>query len=217
MSDIDRKELKAPDAFFQSVGTANRFVQEHRAAVIAAGVGILALFFGAIGYRAHRENVAENAAAAFLRATDAMEESSPESARSALNNVASTSEVPYASLSSLYLAEIELQNGDPEAAASAYAEAAKELPNGFLKQAALVSQAFSLEQAGKAADAAAIYAGAAILGSTYQEVALRGQLRAAEAAGDTGSAKAAISALLEAFPQSDDADDLATKLERLQD
>lgn len=212
MSDIDRKELKTPDAFFQGVGTANRFLQDNRAAVIASAVGVLVLFFGAVGYRAHRENVAQNAAAAFLRATDALEESSPESARSALNNVAGTAVAPYAAISSLYLAELELRTGDPETAAAAYANAAKELRPEYLKQAALVGQGFSLERAGKPADAAAVYAGAAAAGDTFKEIALRGQLRAAEAAGDEGLVKSAANAILEAFPESGDADDLAAKI-----
>jgi hypothetical protein len=216
MATIDRKELKTPDAFFQGIGTANRFFHDNRGLVVAAAVGLVAVFLIGVGWRSQRNAAADRAAAAFLRATDAMEESSPAAARSALTNVAESSRTPYASLSSLYLAELTLKDGDAEAAAAEYAKAAKELKPDYLKQAALVGQAFALEQAGKTAEAASAYSAAAAAGATYKEQALRGQLRAARAAGDTGLVKAAIQALLDGYPQSAGADDLAAELSRLE-
>lgn len=215
MSDIDRKELKTPDAFFQGVGTANRFFREHRTLVVAGAVAVVGLFVAAVGWRSHRETAADNASAAFLRATDALEESSPASALSALGNVVDTGQAPYSSLSSLYMAELELDAGNPAGAAEIYAKAAKEVRPDYLKQAALVGQAFALEQAGKPADAAPAYAAAAAAGSTYKEQALRGQLRAARAANDSGLAKSAIQGILDAFPETPDADDLALELSKL--
>ena len=219
MSDkhIDRKELKTPDAFFQGVGTANRFYHQHRVTMIVASVAVIAIFLGGISWRSSRNAAAAGAAAAFLRATDAVEESSPESARSAMKNVADTGERPYAALTGLYLAELDLKSGDADAAAEAYGHAARELDRDYLRQAAMIGQAFALETAGKNADAATAYATAANAASTYKEEALRGQLRAAKAANDSGLTKAALKALVDGYPQSRDVDALSAELAQLGD
>ena len=126
-------------------------------------------------------------------------------------------ERPYGPLSGLYLAELDLKSGNAESAAELYGRTAKALDRDYLRQAAMVSQAFALEAAGKNADAATAYATAANAATTYKEQALRGQLRAARAADDTGLAKAALKALVEGFPQSQDADVLAAELAALGD
>jgi predicted negative regulator of RcsB-dependent stress response len=212
---IDRKELKTPDAFFQGVGTANRFYHEHRIPIVVGAVAIVAIFLGTVSWRSSRNAAAESAAAAFLRATDAVEESSPESARSALKNVAESGEKPYGALTGLYLAELDLKSGSTDAAAETYGRAAKELNRDYLRQAAMVGQAFALETAGKNADAATAYATAANAATIYREQALRGQLRTAKAANDTGLAKAALAALVDGFPQSPDIDTLSVELNQL--
>lgn len=217
MSDnhLDRKDLKTPDAFFQGVGTANRFYHEHRVPMVVGTIAIVACFLGIVSWRSSRNAAAESAAAAFLRATDAVEESSPESARSALQTVAESGMKPYGTLTGLYLAELDLKGGNADAAAEAYGRAAKDLDRDYLRQAAMVSQAFAMESAGKNADAATAYATAANAATTYKEQALRGQLRTAKAANDTGLAKAALAALVEGFPQSPDADRLSAELASL--
>jgi len=217
MSDkhLDRKDLKTPDAFFQGVGTANRFYHEHRTPMVVGTIAIVAIFLAAVSWRSSRNAAAESAASAFLRATDAVEESSPESARSALKTVAESGQSPYGALTGLYLAELDLKSGSAEAAAETYGRAAKELDRDYLRQAAMVGQAFALETAGKDADAATAYATAANAATTYKEQALRGQLRTAKAANDTGLAKAALKALVDGFPQSPDIDALSTELTQL--
>jgi predicted negative regulator of RcsB-dependent stress response len=212
---IDRKELKSPDAFFLGVGSVNRFLQENRAVAIGGVLAVVLLFGGAVAWRAQGRRSAENAAAAFLRATDAVEESSFESARSALGAVAAENREPYGSLASLYLAELDLKAGNADAAAAAYGVAAKELNRDYLKQAALVGRAFALETAGKPADAAKAYAEASSVASTYKESALRAQLRTAKSAGDSGLVKAALKGLVEGYPEGADADALSSELASL--
>ena len=126
-SHLDRKDLKTPDAFFQGVGTANRFYHEHRIPMIVGTIAVVAFFLGIVSWRSSRHAAAESAAAAFLRATDAVEESSPESARSALQTVAESGATPYGALTGLYLAELELKGGNADAAAEAYGRTAKSL------------------------------------------------------------------------------------------
>jgi hypothetical protein len=217
MSDkhLDRKDLKTPDAFFQGVGSANRFYHEHRKTMFAGAVTIVAIFLGIVTLRARQNTAADNAAAAFLRATDAMEESSPASARSALETVVAIGNSPYDALAGLYLAELDLKSGSSETAAETYGRTSKEVSRDYLRQAAMVGQAFALESAGKQADAATVYATAANAASTYKEQALRGQLRTARAASDTGLVKAALKALVDGFPQSPDIDALSAELDQL--
>lgn len=212
---IDRKELKAPDAFFLSVGSLNRFVTENPAAAIGSVIAVLLLFGGAVVWRAQSRHAAEGAASAFLRATDAVEEHSLESARSAFTTVAEDRVKPYGSLASLYLAEIDLEAGNADAAAAAYGASAEKLPRDYLKQAALVGRGFALETSGKAAEAAKAYAMAAAVGPTYKESALRSQLRTAKAAGDQDLTKSALKALVDAYPESPDADAFSSELAAL--
>jgi hypothetical protein len=212
---IDRKELKAPDAFFLGVGSVNRFFQENRAAAVGSVLAVVLLFAGTLAWRAQRTRSAENAAAAFLRATDAVEENSVESARSALGAVVQEKREPYGSLASLYLAELDLKAGNADAAAAAYGVAAKELDRDYLKQAALVGRAFALETAGKPADAAKAYAEASGVAATYKESALRAQLRNAKSVGDTELVKSALKGLVDGYPQSADADALSSELASL--
>lgn len=212
---ITRKELKTPDAFFQGVGEANRFYHRHRVPLVAGAVAVVVVFLGIVNWRSSRTEAEDNAAAAFLRATDAVEESSPESARSALTTVAESREKPYGALTGLYLAELDLRSGNAEAAADEYDRTAKRLDRDYLRQAAMVGRAFALETAGKNADAATAYATAANAASTYKEEALRGQLRAARAANDAGLTKAALKALVEGYPQSADIDTLSAEFDKL--
>lgn len=212
---IDRKELKAPDAFFLGVGSVNRFFQENRAVAFGGVLAVVLLFAGAVSWRAQRIRSAENAAAAFLRATDAVEENSFESARSALGAVVEEKREPYGSIASLYLAELDLKAGNADAAAAAYGVAAKELDRDYLKQAALVGRAFALETAGKPAEAAKAYAEASSVAATYKESALRAQLRTAKSAGDTELVKSALKGIVDGYPQSADADAISSELASL--
>jgi hypothetical protein len=212
---IDRKELKSPDAFFVGVGSFNRFIQENRALTIGGTLALILAFIGLASWRSQSRQAEENAAATFLRATDAVEETSFESARSALTTVADDAGKPYGPLASLYLAELELKAGNADASAAAYGVVAKELDRDYLKQAALVGRAFALETAGNPGEAAKAYAEAAGAASTYKESALRSQLRTAKAAGDAELTKSALKALVESYPQSGDADALSSELAAL--
>ena len=212
---LDRKELKSPDAFFLGIGSVNRFVTENPTLAIGSVIAVLLLFGGAVTWRSHSRNMFDNAASAFLRATDAVEENSFESARSALTTVAQDRVEPYGSLAPLYLAEIDLKSGNNDAAAAAYGAAAEELHRDYLKQAALVGRAFALETSGKQSEAAKAYAAAAAAGPTYKESALRSQLRTAKAAGDQDLTKSALKGLIEAYPESPDADAFSSELATL--
>src|SRR5262245_48368446 len=99
--DFDRKDLKSPDAFFESVGWANRYFQSNRTAVIAGAAALIAIFIGGLSIQRWRHGRAEEAAATFLRGADALDANNISSARAALDNVAATSGGIYGQLANL--------------------------------------------------------------------------------------------------------------------
>jgi len=211
---LDRKDLKKPDEFFESVGRLTRYYQHNRNTVVGGGIAIAAVFLAVVGWSSYRTSSANAAAAAFLRATDALDLDSLETAKAALGNVADRSGA-YGDFATLYLADIKVREGSFAEAADLYEQAANESVTDYVKQIALVGRAFCMEQTGSDAQAAQIYATAAKIDGPYREQALRGQLRAAVSATDRDLSAAAIETLLELYPDSPDADELSRKLASL--
>ena len=202
MADFDRKDLKEADAFFEGVGKANRYLTENRNQVLAVIGAALVLFVGGIAWSANRSRVAETASAAFLRATDAVEETSFESASVALQNVVDKDRQPYAALAELYLGDVQTKQGKFEEAAASYESAAANAGRPFLRQIAMVGKGYALESAGQPAQAAAAYSTAAGIEGAFRETALRGQLRTARAADDAGLERSALEDLVNDYPGS---------------
>ena len=69
--EFDRKDLKSPDALYETLGTASRYFQSHRSRVIGAVILGFALLIGIVSLFKWREQRSDATAAAFLRATDA--------------------------------------------------------------------------------------------------------------------------------------------------
>ena len=212
MADFDRKELKQADAFFEGVGQANRFLTEHRNKVLLAAGAIVVLFLGGIAWSSNRAQVAENTSAAFLRATDAVEDDSFESATVALKNVITNDRAPYTTLAQLYLGDVEAKQGKFEQAAASYEAAASAAKRPFLKQIAMVGKGHSLESAGQPDQAALAYSAAAGIEGAFRESALRGQLRNARAAEDAGLERAALEDLVNDYPETGDIQMLSAEL-----
>lgn len=212
MADFDRKELKEADAFFEGVGKANRFLTENRTQVLAAVAGVVVLFLGGIAWSSSRTRVAESASAAFLRATDAVEEDSLESATVALRNVVENDRQPYATMAQLYLGDVETKQGKFVEAAASFEAAAASAGRPFLKQIALVGKGHALESAGQTSEAAVAYSSAADIEGAFRETALRGQLRNARAAENTDLARAALEDLVNDYPEVDDISTLSAEL-----
>ena len=212
MADFDRKELKQADAFFEGVGQANRFLTEHRNKVLLAAGAVVVLFLGGIAWSSNRTQVAENTSAAFLRATDAVEEASFESATVALKHVVENDREPYTTLAQLYLGDVEAKQGKFEEAAASYEAAASAANRPFLKQIAMVGKGHSLESAGQTDQAALAYSAAAGIEGAFRETALRGQLRNARAAEDAGLERSALEDLVNDYPDAGDIHMLSAEL-----
>ncbi len=212
---IDRKELREPDAFVERVGLATGYFQQHRSRVLAIGGAVAAVFVGGLIWNAQAERRADRAAAGFLRATDALDLNSTETATVALAGLQESAAGVYADMAALYQADLAAGAGRCADAVGLYDRAASGAGATYIQQIALVGKAFCQETQNQPAEAAATYAAAAKLDGPYREPALRGQFRNATSAADKALAAAAIEALLEAFPESEDADELAKTLETL--
>ncbi len=213
--ELHHKDLKEPDAFFETIGQVNRYVRENRSLVIGVAAAVLTVFVGGVSWSSYQTRSADRNAAAFIRATVAIDDGALAAAKAGFTNVSDSSHEPYSAMARLYQAGLELQEDNFDAASAIYAAASKAGVPGYLRQTALVGQAYALERAGNAAEAAATYARAAELEGPQVEQALRGQLRAALAAGDNASAAAAAERILDKFPTSPDANELSARLAAL--
>ena len=212
---LDHKELKEPDAFFESFGRARRWVEENARTVAGIIVATTVVFVAGVSWSAYSERQADDTAAAFLRATDAIDLDSPATARAALETVSRKARGTYGQLAALYRADLAARQGDCAQAIEGYRNVQNSSPLGFVRQVAAMGRAYCLEKTGRPAEAAATYAQAADIDGPYREQALRGQLRAATDAKDQDLAAAAIELILDEFPESADADELSQKLAAL--
>jgi hypothetical protein len=216
-TEIDHKELKEPDAFMEGVGQVVTYVRENRVQVIGSAVAVTALFLGITWWVSSSARHSDTTAAAFLRATDALESDNLAAADAALRNVADAGVAPYDEFASLYSAEILVRKGENAQAAELYGRVAENGTTPYLRQIALVGRAYALEADGDSAAALESYQKAATIDGPYREPALRGQLRLAESAERGDLAEGAITKLLEDYPSSPDADDLSARLTALRD
>jgi len=210
--DFDRKDLKAPDAFFENVGKANQYFQHNRQRVILTTVAAAALLIGGIGWYRYSQSRADETAAAFLRATDALDLDSLTTAKAALDNVAGSASGIYGELARMYQADVAAREARWDDAMSLYDGLSSSGTTSYIRQIALVGKGFAQEQSGKAEEAATTYAAASEISGPYREQALRSQLRSARTAGKKDVAAAAIEKILELYPEAPDADDLSAEL-----
>jgi hypothetical protein len=210
--EFDRRDLKTPDAFFENVGRANRYVRENRRRVIAITMSILAVFVAAVVYHRWSERRADETAAAFLRATDALDLDGVATAKTALEGVAEHGDGIYGEMAVLYQADIAAREERWDDALAGYEDTSREGSTPYLRQIAMIGKGFVLERTGKAEEAAGAYGAAADISGPYREQALRDQLRTARVAGKADVAAAAINEILELNPEAPDADELAAQL-----
>jgi tetratricopeptide (TPR) repeat protein len=214
-SEIDHKELKEPDAFMEGVGTTVTYVREHRAQVLGAIVGAATVFSLGVWWNISSGQNLDTAAAAFMRATDALESENLTMADAALKNVADTGSAPYSEMAALYGADILMRRQAYADAVTAYKEVAASASTLYLRQIALVGQAHALESQEQTAQALVAFEAAAGVDGPYREPALRGQLRTAKSSSTNDKAIAAIEAILEQFPDAADVDQLSAELAKL--
>jgi hypothetical protein len=210
--DFDRKDLKGPDAFFETVGVANRYFQNNRTAVIAGVAAIIALFIAVLGIQRWRQSRAEETASTFLRGADALDANNVSSARAALDNVAATAGGIYGELAHLYEADIAMREQRWDDALKGYDEVSGVGSAPYIRQIAQLGKGHALEAKGDAAAALTAYVAASDAEGPFKENALHDRLRVARATANTAEVTATIKKILEAYPETQDADELAAEL-----
>ncbi len=212
---IHRKDLKGPDEFVESASRMTKFIQENRNTVVAAAVGVTLVFVGGVSYRSYRTRTLDSTAAAFLRATDALESDNLESADTAMRTVVERNIQPYAEFARIYLADIQREKGNYAEAIAAYALAADQADSDYLKQIALIGKAYALELSQDRNQALLVYQSAGKIDGPHRQSALRSQLRLAQSAGKTELAREALTSILGDYPGVADAAELTEILEKL--
>lgn len=214
--EFEHKDLKEPDAFFESFGRARRYYEENRRLAYALAAATLVIFIAGVAWSSYSESRAERTAAAFMRATDAIDLDSPATAMAALETVSKRSGgSTYGRLAVLYRADVMAREGNCAEAIELYRDAQNTARAAFVRQVAAMGAGYCLETTVNPAEAAAAYAQAARMEGPYREQALRGQLRAAVSANDNALATAALESILEDFPETPDAEELSQKLAAL--
>ncbi len=214
-SSFSRKDLKTPDAFFETAGRAQRYVAEHRRTVMGAGAVVVVLLVGGLGSTSYISATKGRDAAAFERARISLDDESFAAARTGLDNLAKSGRGIYGELAGFYAASLALDEDRFDEAAEAYERVAERANTDYLRQAAVNSRGYALEQAGRAGEALAVYREAAAIEGPYRHAALRSQARLAEAQGDAPAARAALERLIELYPGAPDTEALSARLATL--
>lgn len=210
------QDLKQPDPFFEAMGDAREYFAKNRSLVIAAGTAVVVLLTSVVGVGRYYQSQSERAATDFSAAVSSLEFESPSAAEVALAHVAERSNAgPYVALSELYRGDIAASAGRNDEAIAAFDKFLTAPPTEYAKQIGLMGKAFALENAGKAADAAATLELAAAIKGPYRKAALSDRARLAEEAGDKAAASTNLTLLLEIEGSGPGAADVERRLQAL--
>ncbi|MFQ5693649.1 MAG: tetratricopeptide repeat protein [Nitrospinota bacterium] len=116
---IDRRKLKQPDEFITLTSRAIKYVQIHRARVVAAVVGVLLIVVLVVAYRQYRTRQEDKAAVLVSQATEAFAKDPTQSApfERVLRAYPGTQG---ARLARLYLGHVFYRRGEADKAAKVY-------------------------------------------------------------------------------------------------
>ncbi len=213
---FDRKDLKEPDQFFETVGRINRYLEENKAQAILIACAVLGAFLVSIGAGAYFDRARTNSAAAFARAVNNIEFDSPGAARAGFSGLTEMSNAgTYGELARLYKADLAGRAGDYDEALSEYDAFLASADESYLRQAALMGKAFVAESSGDGAAAVSLYAEAGQLDGPYTKQGLEAALRVADKAGDDKAALSAVERLLELNLPGTDSEALSQRLTEL--
>jgi len=209
---IDRKDLKAPDPFFETAGRLRTAFNENRTTVIISAATTLIVLGGILGANRYRAHNVDAAASTFFRAAEAVRNNSFETAKAGFGQVAKDGPDPYSELAILYGADLAVREQRWDDAIGLYKGFAEAAESDYLRQIGWKGHAYALEMAGDSATAAKSYHKAADIKGPYTEEALRGWIRTAKRVGDEKGEREAAGRLVKQFPNSEEAEDLASRL-----
>jgi predicted negative regulator of RcsB-dependent stress response len=195
---VRRKDLRRPDEFETLTGQAVDWADEHRNLVIAAVTTLVVIGLAMLVVGRWRANRNEAASAAFRAAQASFEGGRFAQAAEAFASLASTYPgAPFGRLAGLYRAHALARQGDPGAAAAAYADYLATSPDAdYLRQEALAGLARAKEANGDTTAALEAFTQAAALPGPYRSDALLGEARLLEASGQSEKARELYAQLL---------------------
>ncbi len=198
---IRRKDLRRPDEFVTLTNRSMAYVKEHSrqvgwiAAVAAVALIAVIAFFSA------RSNQARRASDVLGRGLGAFKGGNYEEAIAEFRNYGDESSHSPIGPPQLYVGEAQLATGKYDDAAAALQKAAPEAQVPYVRQSGLVSLGYALEEKKDYAGAADRFHAAAEISGPYTAVAVLGEARNRELAGDKAAAKEAYSRYIQEYPQ----------------
>lgn len=210
---LSHKEAKQPDEFITLTNQALAWGREHQQTVVWSGIAV-AVIVAALGITtAYRSAQRRDANADLAQALAKIQSSDFAGADAELTTVSERwSGTSIAPIAKLMAANAELRAGETDKAlATLAAVPAADLPP-FLHQQLLLTWGTALEDKQQWAEAAAKYKEAAAIAGPYTGVAIVGEARTTERAGDAEKARALYRQAYEQFPDLPGREVLATKI-----
>lgn len=201
-----RKELRGPDEFVSLTTRAVQYAEKHRRTVAwAAGAAVLAILV-AIAMASFRHTRWEQANEKLARAMSLFTENKLPEAATAFEAFANEPSNPaeFSQIARLYASQAALREGEFAKAAAGFGDVGGGLAS-FLEQSALLNRGFALEGSGQFAEAAQSFRRAVDVGGPYSPIAVLGEARNLERAGDTAKARAAYQKYVADFPDAPEA------------
>ncbi len=201
---IKRKELLAPDEFVSFSRQAATYLNENRNTVIMAAGGALVLLVAVVAFQAINSSRETSAAIAYQAGVSMMTDKQYNEAAAAFDDVVTRyGGTSHGVLARLQLGHALLQADRAQEAVEAYESfLGAGPPADYLRQLAQTRLAGAQAVQGDAAAAQTSFAAAAAEGGIFAADALLGEAQAAEAQGDTTTARRLYLRFLEEYPGS---------------
>lgn len=196
-----RKELRQPDEFVTLTARAIEYAQTHQRTVVSLGIAVLAVILGGVALSSFRQTQWQQANTNLARAIALYNENKLPEAIRAFEELAGQGNAPatFAEVARIYTAQAYLRQGEYARAIAGF-EAAQGGVGGFLGQRIAVSRGYAYEGNQQFPQAASAFGEAAAMAGPYTAIAVLGEGRNAESAGDTARALAAYKKLLSEYP-----------------
>jgi tetratricopeptide (TPR) repeat protein len=210
---LSHKEAKRPDEFINLTGQAFAWGRTHQQAVLWGGIAA-AVLVAALGITtAYRSAQRRDANADLTRALTKVQGSDYAGASAdfvAISERWSGTEV--ASIATLMAANTALRAGETDKALTTLGSVQSASLPAYLQQQVLLAWGAALEAKQQWAEAAEKYKAAAAISGPYTGVAIVGEARSRESAGDAEKAKTLYRQAYEQFPDLPNREVLATKI-----
>lgn len=196
-----RKELRRPDEFVSLTNRAAQYARDHGRIVAWIGGAALLAVLGTIAMASFRHTRWEQANTQLARAMSLFTEKKIPEAAAAFEAFTKEPSNPgeFTAIARLYTAQAALREREFAKATAGFSEVAGGL-HGFLHQSALLNEAFALEGSGQFQEAAQRFRRAVEIGGPYTPIAVFGEARNLDTAGERAKARDAYRKYVADYP-----------------